>query len=95
MNTADTHAEPNYIAVFLALAALTAAEIGIFYLHLGRVFMIVALILLALIKAFLVAWYFMHLRSERFTLIFITTIPLFLVVDLLLGLMPDIGRIPF
>ena len=43
----------------------------------------------------LVAWYFMHLRSERWTLIFITLIPFILVVDLLLGLLPDIGRVPF
>ena len=51
--------------------------------------------LLALVKAFLVAWYFMHLRSERWTLIFVTVIPFLLAVDLLLGLLPDIGRIPF
>ena len=92
---ADTHQEPNYIAVFWALLVLTLIEVGVFYMHIGRVFFIIALVLLALTKAFLVAWYFMHLRSERWTLVFMTVIPLLLAVDLLLGLMPDIGHIPY
>ena len=93
--SAETHQEPNYIAVFWALLALTLIEVGVFYTHIGRVFFIIALVLLALMKAFLVAWFFMHLRSERWTLVFMTVIPLILAVDLLLGLMPDIGHIPY
>jgi caa(3)-type oxidase subunit IV len=90
-----THKEPNYIAVFWCLLALTLIEVGVFYAHISRVYFILALILLALMKTFLVAWFFMHLRSERWTLIFMTVIPLLLAMDLLLGLMPDVGRIPF
>jgi cytochrome c oxidase subunit 4 len=92
MSTQELHQEPNYMAVFGALLVLTIVEVGIFYLKIGRVYFITALILLALVKAFLVAWYFMHLRSERWTLIFITVIPFILALDLLLGLMPDIGH---
>src|SRR5882762_9295820 len=97
MMTSDlvAHKEPNYMAVFWSLLALTLLEVGIFYLHMARVYFVTALVLLALVKAFLVAWYFMHLRSERWTLIFMTIIPFLLAVDLLLGLLPDIGRIPF
>ena len=91
----DTHQEPNYMAVFWSLLVLTLVEVGVFYLHIGRIYFIVALVLLALTKAFLVAWFFMHLRSEKWTLIFVTIIPFILAVDLLLGLMPDIGHIPF
>jgi cytochrome c oxidase subunit 4 len=91
----QSHSEPNYIAVFWSLLALTLIEVGVFYMHIGRVYFVTALVLLALIKAFLVAWFFMHLRSERWTLIFMTVIPLVLAVDLLLGLMPDIGHFPF
>ena len=91
----ESHAEPNYIKVFWALLVLTLIEVGIFYLHLGRIYFITALILLALLKAFLVAWYFMHLRSERWTLIFVTIVPFVLAVDLLLGLLPDIGKLPY
>ena len=91
----DVHKEPNYLTVWGALAGLTAIEVVIYYLHIARFYFVTALVLLALTKAFLVAWYFMHLRSERGALIFMTVIPLLLAADLLLGLMPDIGRIPF
>jgi len=91
----DAHQEPNYMAVFWSLLVLTLIEVGVFYLHIARVFFITALVLLALLKAFLVAWFFMHLRSERWTLIFVTVIPFILAVDLLLGLMPDVGHLPF
>ena len=93
--TTDTHQEPNYLAVFGALVVLTGIEVGVFYLQIARVFFVTALVLLALLKAFLVAWYFMHLRSEKWALIFITVVPFILAVDLMLGLMPDIGHIPF
>ena len=93
--TTDTHQEPNYMAVFGVLLLLTVVEVGVFYLHIARFFFITALVLLALLKAFLVAWYFMHLRSERWTLIFVTVIPFLLAVDLLFGLLPDIGQISF
>jgi cytochrome c oxidase subunit IV len=93
--SAEPHQEPNYIAVFWALLTLTLIEVGVFYMHIGRVYFVTALVMLALMKAFLVAWFFMHLRSERWTLVFMTIIPLLLAVDLLLGLMPDIGHIPY
>lgn len=95
MSASEHHAEPNYMGVFWTLLVLTLVEVGIFYLHLGRIYFVTALILLALLKAFLVAWYFMHLRSERWTLIAMTAIPLVLVIDLFIGLMPDISHIPF
>ena len=91
----EAHAEPNYIAVFWSLLTLTLLEVAVYYLHVPRVFFVTALVLLALMKAFLVAWFFMHLRSERWTLIFVTVIPLLLAVDLFLGLFPDIAHIPF
>ena len=52
----------NYLAVFLALAALTAVEIGITLLPLPRA---PILIPLAILKAALVALFYMHLRSDR------------------------------
>ena len=88
----QTHAEPNYMAIFWWLLALTLVEVGVVYAHLPRAFMVTALILLALMKAFLVAWYFMHLRSEKTVLIAVVALPLLLLVDLFLGLMPDIAR---
>lgn len=93
--TAVTHAEPDYMKVFWWLLALTIFEVGIIYAHTPHLALIVALILTALIKALLVAINFMHLRFERWTLIAVTILPLLLIVDLLLGLMPDIGHVPF
>jgi cytochrome c oxidase subunit 4 len=88
----QAHPEPNYMAVFYWLLALTIIEVIVVYAHLPKICMVVALVLLALSKAFLVAWYFMHLRSEKVALMLMVGVPLLLMVDLLIGLMPDIGH---
>jgi cytochrome c oxidase subunit 4 len=90
-----THQEPNYMAIFWWLLALTLIEVGVVYLHIGRIYLITALIILAFAKAFLVAWYFMHLKFEKLSLILIVIIPLALAVDLFLGILPDVGLLPF
>lgn len=87
-----SHAEPNYTQVFGWLFAMTLVEVGVVYLHLPKLFLASALILLALAKAFLVAWYFMHLKSEKVALVAMVGLPLLLLVDLFLGLMPDIAH---
>jgi cytochrome c oxidase subunit IV len=86
------HAEPNYMKVFWWLLALTIVEVAVVYAHLPKLSMVVALVLLALSKAFLVAWYFMHLRSEKAALWAMIGFPMLLLIDLLLGLMPDVGH---
>ena len=58
----ESHSSNNYLAVFLALAALTAVEIGITLLPVPRA---PILIPLAILKATLVALFYMHLRSDR------------------------------
>jgi cytochrome c oxidase subunit IV len=88
----DTHEEPNYMKVFAWLIALTVIEVGIVYMHMPKAVLVTALILLALAKAFLVAWYFMHLRNEKVALIAMVGLPLLLLADLFLGLMPDVAR---
>jgi cytochrome c oxidase subunit 4 len=63
--------QPNYLGVFLALAVLTAIEIGVtYYLPDQRVYFLVPL---ALIKAGLVVLYFMHLKFDRkvFVIVFV------------------------
>src|SRR5512138_1660656 len=63
------HKNPNYVAIFIALAVLTSIEIGVTFTSLPR---IPLLIPLAVIKATLVVLFYMHLRFDRrvFTLIF-------------------------
>jgi cytochrome c oxidase subunit IV len=59
-----------YLAVFIALAVLTFLELGVTYLNLPRIPLLVPL---ALIKASLVAMFYMHLKYDRkvFSLMFI------------------------
>jgi cytochrome c oxidase subunit IV len=55
----------GYLAVFAVLAVLTAAEIAVVYVPgIGHAPLVVALVLLALAKAALVLFYFMHLGHE-------------------------------
>jgi len=86
---AAEHKEPNYMNVFWALLVLTLAEVGIFYLHLPTVLMIVCLVAMALVKAGLVAAYFMHLALEKRTLALIVVSPLVLSAIIIIGLTPD------
>lgn len=54
-----------YIAVFVALAALTVITVAISYLHLTTPLAVSVALLIATIKGSLVATYFMHLISEK------------------------------
>ncbi|MCF7763660.1 MAG: cytochrome C oxidase subunit IV family protein [Verrucomicrobia bacterium] len=56
----------RYLLVFGALIVGTAVTVGAYYIDIPSVAMTVALaMLIASVKAFLVAGYFMHLMSER------------------------------
>jgi cytochrome c oxidase subunit IV len=83
------HKEPNYMGVFWALLVLTLAEVGIFYLRPPHLVLVISLVLMALVKAGLVAAYFMHLRFEAKTLAIIVISPLGLSALMLIGLTPD------
>jgi len=89
--TPEPHAEPNYIAVFLYLAILTAAELGVYALNFPSVLKIGLLVALALAKATLVAMYFMHLAVERRGLWVVAAAPLMLVAFCYLMLRPDLS----
>ena len=54
-----------YMAVFGALAVLTVVTVAVSYLHLATPRAIAVALLIATIKASLVAAYFMHLISEK------------------------------
>jgi cytochrome c oxidase subunit 4 len=55
----------TYIVVFVALAGLTVVTVGVSYLHLTMPVAVTVALVIATIKASLVAAYFMHLISER------------------------------
>ncbi len=56
------HTKPNYIAVFIALVILTAAEVTVTYLPVPR---LPILIPLSITKAVLVVLFYMHLKYDR------------------------------
>lgn len=84
-----THSEPNYMAIFWWLLALTIAEVAVTYTGLPKMVMGFLLISMALSKAALVAMFFMHLKFERVTLGMIAVTPLVICVFLLFMLLPD------
>ena len=88
----DDH-QVNYIYIFWWLLALTILEVfagmpetSLQYPQALKGFLLVGM---ALIKAALVALYFMHLRFDRKALSFIAFIPLVLCVYVVLMVMPD------
>ena len=91
---AQAHKQPNYIAIFWWLLALTILEIGVIFTPLARVLIAILLVGLALSKASLVAMYFMHLKFELRTLGLIAITPLLLCVLLVFALLPDLSGTP-
>jgi caa(3)-type oxidase subunit IV len=67
------HKKVNYLGVFWLLAGLTGIEIAVTYLPIPQV---PTLVSLALIKASLVAMYYMHLKIDQkiFRMIFLSGI---------------------
>jgi len=84
------HEDPNYIAIFIYLAILTAVELVVYAVGLPQVAKVGLLIALAFAKAVLVAMYFMHLAIERKVLAIIAIIPIILVTFLCFMLLPDL-----
>jgi caa(3)-type oxidase subunit IV len=79
----------GYGTVFLILVVLTAIELGLGSLGLDRVPRNSLFLLLSLLKAALVAGFFMHLKDDRPLYTYILIIPaLFLVVFVLLSSVP-------
>lgn len=91
MADAHEHHEPNYMNIFWALTVLTAIEVIVPSMGLLPKFSnAVVLVLLAVMKATLVALYFMHLRFEKKTLGAIALTPMIICVFLVFMLLPDI-----
>lgn len=87
----ETHADPNYLAVFGWLFVLTALEVGVIYLPIPHLMIAAALVIMAVVKASLVAVYFMHLKFERVVIWWIAVIPAILCVFLILMLIPELA----
>lgn len=79
----------NPVVVFAILTVFTLIEVGISLLGLPKATIVPMLLAMALVKASLVALYYMHLRYEKviFALIFVTPtlFAVLLVVTLMIG----------
>ena len=96
MSDGDNH--PNYMAIFWVLVVLTVLEVGAAKLYLFReqyegigAITLILLIAMAIVKALLVAAYFMHLRFEKRTFVIIVSAPLIFAAILIIGLLPDVA----
>ena len=86
---ATAHKQPNYARVFWSLFFLTILEIITANLPLAKSIVVVALVFLAIIKALLVALFYMHLKFEKYLIYVIVTFPLFLAVILTVMVLLD------
>jgi cytochrome c oxidase subunit IV len=93
-NARQNHPNRIYTWIWVYLLALTGIELVLAY---RRVFppgeMLLVLMLLSIVKAGMIMNWFMHLGSERFTLVLTLLPPLILVLSLLFGLFPDAFRL--
>ena len=83
------HKQPNYAAIFWSLFILTILEITIANMHFAKPLAVVTLVFLAIVKASLVALFYMHLKFEKFIIYFIAIFPLFLTVFLTVMVLAD------
>ena len=79
-----SHKRPNYLVVFLALAALTAIEVAVTYVP--GIPLAPVLLTMSFAKALLVILYFMHLRFDSRWFSFIFFAPFLLVIPMLIVL---------
>ena len=79
-----------YLIAWIVLIALTALEASLVLLfHLPNGVRVVALIIVALMKASLIGAYYMNLRFERLAMAYMAAIPLILLALMLVTVAPD------
>ena len=73
--TAAPH--PNYLYVYLSLVVLTAMELAVIFMPIGRAGIILILTTFALAKLAIVVMYYMHLKFEPrlYTWVFLAPLP--------------------
>jgi cytochrome c oxidase subunit IV len=95
---AESHKHPNYMTIFYLLAVLTVGEIAVVflphYVGISKFAVGVFLCAFALVKAALVAMYFMHLKFDTRTLGLIAVTPLAIATLLVFVILPDASFVP-
>ena len=73
--SSESHPQPNYGAIFLALFVFTVVEVFVAGFPLPKFYIALMLIAFALVKAGLVAIFYMHLKFEKMLLTLIVLSP--------------------
>ena len=84
-----THKQPNYAAVFWSLLILTIFEIIAANSPFPKFAVVLLLVFLAIVKAALVALFYMHLKFEKYIIYIIVFFPIFLAVILTVMVLSD------
>ncbi len=88
MSDHATH-HPNYLAVWIALVVLASLSVLATRLPASHAMIETFIYAAAFAKAALIAFFFMHLRTERGLILALVAVPLCLFVILLVTLLPD------
>ncbi len=91
------HHHVNYIACFLTLVGLTILTVLAYYVFRSsesELVKVLVALLIASVKASVVAYFFMHLKFEGKLIYTIFIVPLVLCVLLVVALIPDVLRGP-
>ena len=86
----DSEGYRIYSVVWLWLLILTLLELGAVLVHVPRGLLVFLLLTMALMKAALIIAYFMHLRYERLSLVYVVVTPMFFLAIVIFAFMgPD------
>ncbi|MFQ6113137.1 MAG: cytochrome C oxidase subunit IV family protein [bacterium] len=88
--TNTEHPHPNHVAVWAWLVLLLFISVFAFYLPFSHSMTVMFIFIVAVVKAFLVAANFMHLRFEKTLIRGIAIIPVLLFLAMTITLIPDI-----
>ncbi|MFM8410432.1 MAG: cytochrome C oxidase subunit IV family protein [Alphaproteobacteria bacterium] len=84
----------TYLTIFGALAVLTLLTVGVAYMNLPHAAGVVVALVIAALKVFLIATFFMHLRAEGHLIKGSIALCLLLILVLIVFVMPDLGLHP-
>ncbi len=84
------HAHPNYVLIWAWLLVLLFVSVFAVYLPFSQTLTVTFIFIVAAVKAWMVAVYFMHLKFEESLVRYIAVIPVVLFLIMLVSLIPDI-----
>ncbi|MFQ5639961.1 MAG: cytochrome C oxidase subunit IV family protein [bacterium] len=89
--TDTQYKHPKYVAIWAWLLLLLFVSVAAVYLPFSQTLTVFFIFLVAAVKAWMVAVYFMHLKFEESLVRYIAIIPVVLFIIMTLTLIPDIA----